>query len=224
MTTWPLAGAPASTWPHRRGQAAVKRAVDLSVGLALLLVLSPLLAVLVLAVRTTSPGRGLFWQERVGRGGHRFRMCKLRTMRAGDDQRHRDFVQQMLICPDAGAGPDGVYKLSDDDRITPLGRVLRRTSLDELPQLLNVVRGEMSLVGPRPSLPWEAQLFGPQHQARFLVPPGMTGLWQVSGRSRESMSAALDHDVDYVARQSLRLDLAILLRTLPAVLRGDGAR
>jgi lipopolysaccharide/colanic/teichoic acid biosynthesis glycosyltransferase len=127
-----------------------------------------------------------------------------------------------------GAAPvdagDGIFKLVDDPRVTLPGRVLRRTSLDELPQLLNVWRGHMSLVGPRPALPWEAELFQDVHAARFLVPPGMTGLWQVSGRSRLSMAEALDRDVEYVQRQSLLLDLLILLKTLPAVLRGDGAR
>jgi lipopolysaccharide/colanic/teichoic acid biosynthesis glycosyltransferase len=116
-----------------------------------------------------------------------------------------------------------LYKLEADPRVTPLGAWLRRTSLDELPQLFNVLRGEMSLVGPRPVLPWEAELFAEPHQRRFSVKPGITGLWQVSGRSRLSMLEALDLDIEYVACRSFLLDLQILFRTVPAVLRG-GAR
>jgi lipopolysaccharide/colanic/teichoic acid biosynthesis glycosyltransferase len=142
-----------------------------------------------------------------------------------DDRLHRDYVRQLLEDPPtAPRGPDGLYKLVDDPRITPVGRWLRRASLDELPQLVNVLRGEMSLVGPRPVLPWEAALFGPRHSARFQVSPGITGLWQISGRNRLTMTQALDLDVEYVERQCLRLDLAILIRTIPVVLGRKGAR
>jgi lipopolysaccharide/colanic/teichoic acid biosynthesis glycosyltransferase len=213
-------------WPTRRGQSAAKRTVDLLGSSVLLLVLGPLLLLIAAAVRVTSPGAALFRQPRLGRDRRPFVMCKFRTMQVdGDDAAHREFVRRMLV---PGAAPvdagDGIFKLVDDPRVTLPGRVLRRTSLDELPQLLNVWRGHMSLVGPRPALPWEAELFQDVHAARFLVPPGMTGLWQVSGRSRLSMAEALDRDVEYVQRQSLLLDLLILLKTLPAVLRGDGAR
>jgi lipopolysaccharide/colanic/teichoic acid biosynthesis glycosyltransferase len=152
-------------------------------------------------------------------------MYKFRTMRAGSsDAVHREYVRRLLTDerPPVG-GAKGLYKLEADHRVTRVGRILRRTSIDELPQLWNVVRGDMSLVGPRPALPYEAELFNATHRERFLVPPGLTGLWQVSGRSKLPMRAGLDLDVEYVRRQSFRLDLLILLRTVPAVLAAVGA-
>ena len=198
-----------------------KRVLDL-VGAAVgLLVLAPLLAVLWLAVRATSPGPALFRQQRLGRGEHPFIMYKFRSMRAGSaDAIHRAYVRRMLTeDPPAGDGPGGLFKLQADPRVTPVGRFLRRSSLDELPQLYNVLRGDMSLVGPRPVLDWEAELFSASARARFSVRPGLTGLWQVSGRNRLTMPQALELDVEYVRRQSLWLDLAILARTLPAQFR-----
>ena len=141
-------------------------------------------------------------------------------MRAGcTDEAHREYVSRLLTDdqPPVG-GASGLYKLDADPRITRVGAVLRRTSLDELPQLLNVLKGDMSLVGPRPALPWEADLFSDSHRARFLVTPGLTGLWQVSGRSKLPMRQGLDLDVEYVRRQGFLLDLSILLKTVPTVL------
>lgn len=152
-------------------------------------------------------------------------MYKFRTMRTGcDDRAHREYVAALLSEPALAGHAGGVYKLADDPRVTRLGRWLRETSIDELPQLINVLKGEMALVGPRPVLPWEAELFGPEHDARFDVPPGITGLWQCSGRNTLTMSQALDLDVEYVRRRSLHLDLAILLRTVPCVLGRVGVR
>jgi lipopolysaccharide/colanic/teichoic acid biosynthesis glycosyltransferase len=177
------------------------------------------------AVLTTSSGGVLFRQVRIGHNQRPFQVLKFRTMTAGcNDQIHREFVTQMLRGDDDAANGKTVYKLTEDPRITRVGRVLRRTSLDELPQLINVLRGDMSLVGPRPALSWEVELYEPQHHERFRVKPGLTGLWQVSGRSTLSMLQALDLDVEYVRRQTLGLDLAIVVRTVPTVLRGDGAR
>lgn len=152
-------------------------------------------------------------------------MLKLRTMYVGNDDRvHRDYVTGMLVAEQAvGAGNGALFKLVDDPRVTPLGAWLRRSSLDELPQLINVLRGEMSLVGPRPVLPWEAQVFGEAYRQRFAVKPGITGLWQVSGRSRLSMRRALELDVEYALRRSLVLDLTILARTVPALFRGGAS-
>ena len=197
--------------------AAIKRALDVLLASAALLVLSPLLAAIWLAVRLSSPGPAVFSQERLGRGEQPFTMYKFRSMSTGaDDTIHREYVSRMLT----GEGPveatNGIYKLHADPRITPLGASLRKTSLDELPQLVNVVRGDMSLVGPRPVLAWEAKLFSPQARARFQTRPGLTGLWQVSGRNALTMQQALVLDVEYVRRQSLWLDLTILARTLPA--------
>jgi lipopolysaccharide/colanic/teichoic acid biosynthesis glycosyltransferase len=203
----------------------VKRAFDIAVASLCLLLLSPLLAVAWAAVRLTSPGGALFRQRRLGRDGRPFVMYKFRSMAADcPDDIHRAYVRQLLTSDEPDAGASGVYKLDADPRVTRVGRLLRRTSIDELPQLLNVIRGDMSLVGPRPALPWEAELFGPEHHRRFLVPPGVTGLWQVSGRNRLTMRQGLDLDLEYVRRQSFRLDLAILLKTVPAVLAVRGAR
>jgi lipopolysaccharide/colanic/teichoic acid biosynthesis glycosyltransferase len=191
----------------------------------MLTLLLPVLLVVCLVVRLTSPGPILFRQVRVGRFGRPFVMYKFRTMYVGNsDAIHREYVAKLLADdqPPAG-GEHGLFKLEADPRITRVGRTLRRTSLDELPQLLNVVRGDMSLVGPRPALPWEAELMGDTQHRRFLVPPGLTGLWQVSGRNFLTMRQGLALDLEYVERQSFMLDLIILLKTVPAVLSG-GAR
>jgi lipopolysaccharide/colanic/teichoic acid biosynthesis glycosyltransferase len=206
------------------GQKAGKKVIDVSFSLALIIILAPLLLLLCFAVRATSAGPALFRQERLGRNMRPFTMLKLRTMWAdNDDSIHREYMARMLSADQHGVGRDGLFKLDGDPRVTPLGRWLRRSSLDELPQLFNVLRGDMSIVGPRPVLPWEAELFGAAYQHRFQVKPGITGLWQVSGRSRLSMQRALELDVEYALRPSLVLDLAIILRTVPVVLRG-GAR
>jgi lipopolysaccharide/colanic/teichoic acid biosynthesis glycosyltransferase len=199
-----------------------KRAIDVLVAATALLLCLPLLLLVWALVRLTSPGPALFRQSRVGEGGRPFEMLKFRTMVVdGDDSAHREYVRRLLT---GSAEPeDGLYKLGADPRVTRVGAVLRKASIDELPQLINVLRGDMSLVGPRPALPWEAALFPDWAAPRFTVRPGLTGLWQVSGRNRLTMLDGLVLDADYVARQSLFLDLAILLRTVPAVLRG-GAR
>ncbi len=208
----------------RPGREAAKRVLDIVVSIVALLVLAPLLVALWLLVRSTSAGPGLFRQERVGRRMRRFSMLKLRTMYISDsDQIHRDYVAGLLADDQkAVPGSRGLFKLETDPRITPVGAWLRRTSLDELPQLFNVLRGEMSLVGPRPALPWEAQMWPsvyPEYRRRFEVKPGMTGLWQVSGRSRLSVREWLYLDADYVRRRSFVLDLVILTRTLPALFK-----
>jgi len=202
-----------------------KRAFDVVAASLLLLLLSPLLLVVALAVRLTSPGKALFRQTRVGLYGRPFVLYKFRTMYAGcPDDIHRAYVRKLLLEDDPpAAGRGGVYKLEADPRITPLGRFLRRTSIDELPQLVNVVRGDMSLVGPRPALAWEAELLGPQERQRFLVRPGVTGLWQVSGRNHLTMRQGLVLDLEYVRRQSFGLDLLIILKTVPTVLSTQGA-
>jgi lipopolysaccharide/colanic/teichoic acid biosynthesis glycosyltransferase len=213
--------------PRVRGEAAI-RALDIAVALVALLMLAPLLAVLWLLVRSTSPGPGLFRQQRLGRNLRRFEMLKLRTMYVREsDQIHRDYVTGLLSGGQGPArGPQGLVKLETDPRITPAGAWLRRTSLDELPQLVNVLKGEMSLVGPRPALAWEAEMWPsayPEYKRRFEVRPGMTGLWQVSGRSKLSVQEWLDLDASYVRRRSFWLNLLILARTLPALFRGGAS-
>ncbi|GAA2650859.1 sugar transferase [Paractinoplanes durhamensis] len=203
----------------------MKRALDL-VGAGLgLLIISPLLVVIWLAVRLTSPGPAIFKQERLGLGQKPFTMYKFRSMTTGNsDAIHREYVSQMLTSDGtATATVNGLYKLAGDPRVTRLGAWLRKTSLDELPQLFNIVAGEMSLVGPRPVLAWEAALFKPETMARFDTPPGLTGLWQVSGRNMLTMTQALALDVEYVRRRSLWLDLSIIAKTLPAQMRRGAA-
>jgi lipopolysaccharide/colanic/teichoic acid biosynthesis glycosyltransferase len=202
------------------------RAFDVALSALALVALGPVLAVSTLAVRLTSRGPVLFRQERVGRGGRRFMMLKLRTMRTGtDDRLHRELCRREALEPDAEAGTsDGAFKLENDPRITPVGAVLRRFSIDELPQLFNVVRGDMAVVGPRPLLPYEVEHHTPYHRNRQLVRPGLTGLWQVSGRNHLTNRQMLDLDVRYVEIRSWAVDLSIILRTPGALLRGDGAR
>ena len=217
-------------WPaeHRRAQPEVrqyvgKRTFDVVMASILLIVLSPVMLAAYLAVRVSSPGRAVFRQVRIGTLQRPFVLLKFRTMVQGCSQEaHQAFVRQMM----AGVDPrqcDGLYKLDNDPRVTPVGRFLRRTSIDELPQLINVLRGDMSLVGPRPALPWEVELFPISASCRFLVRPGLTGLWQISGRSRLTMLDGLRLDVEYVKKCALSTDLLIIFFTPMTMLRG-GAR
>jgi lipopolysaccharide/colanic/teichoic acid biosynthesis glycosyltransferase len=207
------------------GQDRVKRALDVALASVLIVVAGPLLLLLWCVVRSTSAGPALFRQERIGRDMKPFVMLKLRTMYAdNDDGMHRAFVTSMLSAEEEAPARNGaLFKLTGDPRVTPLGAWLRRSSLDELPQLINVLRGDMSLVGPRPMLQWEAQLLAAPYRPRFTVKPGMTGLWQVKGRSRLSMRTALELDVEYTRRRSVLFDLSILARTLPALFRGGAS-
>lgn len=223
----PAATGPAPAGPGR-GYEAAKRILDIVVSLITIVVVSPLLGALWLLVRWQSPGPGLFRQERVGWRMRRFPMLKLRTMYTDtNDQVHREYVASLAAGDQSPAtGPRGLYKLEADPRVTPLGAWLRRTSLDELPQLFNVLKGEMSLVGPRPALPWETELWPsahPVYSCRFDVKPGMTGLWQVSGRGKLTAEESIRLDAEYVRRRGFVLDLMILVRTLPALLRGGTA-
>ena len=210
----------------RLGHDFAKRALDLAVALTLIVILAPALAVLMLLVRSTRRAGRVPAAAARPRPATRSTMLKLRTMHVGQDDRiHREYVTSLLYQPPRSGRVAGKRALQagGQPRVTRVGASLRKTSLDELPQLYNVLRGEMSLVEPGPVLPWEAEMFSGQHQRRFAVRPGLTGLWQVSGRRGLSMTKALELDVEYVARRSLALDLMILIRTLPAVFRG-GAR
>ena len=190
-----------------------------------LLLLMPMMLILAVAIRLDSDGPVLFRQKRLGRSQSTFTVYKFRTMRhgAGDDV-HRAFVRGLI----AGEEPSIVegkprFKLTGDPRVTRVGSLLRRTSLDELPQLWNVLRGQMSLVGPRPSIAYEVEHYPPPWLERFAVKPGLTGLWQVSGRSELTMQDMVALDIDYVHRRSVRLNIWILIRTVPAVLSLRGA-
>jgi lipopolysaccharide/colanic/teichoic acid biosynthesis glycosyltransferase len=211
------------------GYEAAKRTLDVVVSVVAILALAPLLGALCLLTLWTSPGPALFRQERLGRRMRPFTTLKLRTMYTDtSDQLHRDYIASLAVTGDPGpvTGQRGLVKLEADPRITPVGAWLRRTSLDELPQLFNVLGGDMSLVGPRPVLAWEAEMwpaYYPAYVHRFEVKPGMTGLWQVSGRSMLSVRQSFDLDAEYVRRRSFLLDLIILVRTGPALLRGGAA-
>jgi lipopolysaccharide/colanic/teichoic acid biosynthesis glycosyltransferase len=201
------------------GQGAAKRALDIILASIAIIILAPLIVLLALLVRLTSPGPAFFRQERLGFHARPFTLLKLRSMYANNDDRiHREFVTSLLSGDDTPAPQaDGIYKIQKDPRITTIGAWLRKTSLDELPQLFNVLGGSMSLVGPRPVLTWEADMFCEADRKRFDVKPGITGLWQVSGRNNLSFREALELDVEYARRHRLALDLLILLRTVPSM-------
>jgi exopolysaccharide biosynthesis polyprenyl glycosylphosphotransferase len=204
--------------PTRRGalQRVTKDAVDRVVGSVLLLCAAPFLAALSIVIRVDSRGKALFKQERVGRDGRTFTMYKLRTM-------HPDAERQLVTLQDQNEGAGVLFKMQHDPRVTRIGRLLRRTSLDELPQLINVVKGQMSLVGPRPALPCEVAEYDDVERRRLAVKPGMTGLWQVSGRSNLSWDTSVALDLDYVDNWRVSGDLAIGLRTVQAVVGARGA-
>jgi exopolysaccharide biosynthesis polyprenyl glycosylphosphotransferase len=193
---------------------ALKSALDWALALSIALAIAPVLAVIALLVKMTSRGPVIYRQERVGRGGRTFAMLKFRSMEQGADRRLDEVM---------GSDVGMFYKAKNDPRVTPLGRVLRRYSLDELPQLFNVLRGEMSLVGPRPQIDREVALYDRRAHRRLLVKPGLTGLWQVSGRSELSPDEAIRMDVYYVENWTVFGDLLILARTAKAIVAGEGA-
>lgn len=231
----------------RPGYFLAKRCLDVMLAVVALLVCSPLIIGVALLVRLTSPGPVLFRQERVGYGGRRFTIYKFRSMYMNcDDRLHRAAYEQFL----RGERPSGKVDhnllvqpqmkqsiadstttparrkhswMAGDPRITPLGYLLRQSSIDELPQFLNVLRGEMSLVGPRPPIPYEVGMYQPQHMERLDTLPGITGLWQVQGRSRVSFEQMVEMDREYIQKQSFWYDLKLLVLTIPAVLSRKGA-
>jgi lipopolysaccharide/colanic/teichoic acid biosynthesis glycosyltransferase len=177
------------------------------------------MALIALLVRRDSSGPVFFRQARLGMDMHEFTLLKFRTMRDGtDDAPHREYLKQIMSV-DALPSANNLYKLDRSDAVTRVGAWLRKTSLDELPQIFNVLRGEMSLVGPRPAIPYELELYAPHHFERFIVPAGLTGLWQVEARAHSTFGEALDLDVVYARSWSLGLDLRLLLRTPLLMLR-----
>jgi lipopolysaccharide/colanic/teichoic acid biosynthesis glycosyltransferase len=227
-----------------------KRGLDVLGSAALLLLASPLLLLVAVLIRLTSPGPVIYRQQRVGRGGRIFTMFKFRSMRQGaDHDLHRQAYARFMrghtgsgkvdaatlaeLVPaserhcDASRGARrGVraWLSPEDPRVTWIGHMIRRASIDELPQLVNVLRGEMSLVGPRPPIPYEVRLYSPRHQRRLEVTPGVTGMWQVCGRGVVPFDQMVDMDIIYIAYRSFWLDLRLLARTFPAVLRSRGAK
>lgn len=195
---------------------ALKRALDLAIGGVAVVFSLPIVAVAALGVIAVSPGSPFFLQERVGRDGRRFRMIKLRTMIV-DAERYAKDIEHLNEVP----GP--VFKVKRDPRLHPLGALLRRTSIDELPNFYNVLRGEMAIVGPRPPLPSEVANYAPDALVRLTVKPGITCLWQISGRSNVPFDEWVELDRAYIETWTPLGDLAIIARTVPAVVRGIGA-
>jgi lipopolysaccharide/colanic/teichoic acid biosynthesis glycosyltransferase len=199
-----------------RWKLGLKRLIDLVVAVLALIVLSPLLLATAVAVKLSSPGPVFFTQERIGKQGVPFRFVKFRTMRVGADQ-----MKEQLEAENEAEGP--IFKMRRDPRITPVGRILRKLSIDELPQLIHVVAGQMSLVGVRPPLPHEFEQYCDWERQRVMAKPGLTCIWQISGRSDLDFSTWVKLDLQYIEKWSLWLDFKILFLTVPAVLSGRGA-
>jgi lipopolysaccharide/colanic/teichoic acid biosynthesis glycosyltransferase len=212
----------------KRAGRLLKRIMDVSGSLVALSLLCPVMLLVAASVKLSSKGPVLFMQKRVGQGERMFTFLKFRSMHHNNDHsQHREFVTRLIAGRNLVAGecvsPE-IYKIVSDPRVTSIGRLLRRSSLDELPQLINVLKGEMSLVGPRPPLPYECERYSTWHRRRIMeVKPGITGLWQVNGRSKTTFDEMVRLDLEYVRSWSIWLDLKILLRTPAAVLSGEGA-
>lgn len=220
------AGTETGAEPSRALTLAVYRTLDLLTATICLLACIPVLLVACLLIRMGSPGPAIFRQRRLGRDKRPFTVHKLRTMRAeADPEVHRRYIEELIDGAETthSDGHRDLYKLAADDRVTKVGRWLRRTSLDELPQLFDVLRGHMSLVGPRPVIPYEAELYPSDYDRRFAVKPGITGLWQVSGRSECTYHEMVALDISWVERRSPVLYLWIVARTPWVLIRGRGA-
>lgn len=216
------------TTTEPRHLAVLRRSADLVFATALILLFSPILIAVAVAVRLDSRGPALFRQRRVGHREREFTLYKFRSMRLDADPRgHQEYVTALIkgegSAPDPEDDRESLYKLAVDNRITPVGRWIRRWSLDELPQLFNVLLGDMTLVGPRPAIPYEVAEYPSWYLTRFSVKPGLTGLWQVSGRSERSYEEMVRLDIEYAERRSLALDLSILFKTPWTVLSRKGA-
>lgn len=195
----------------------IKRLLDIILSAMALLILSPFLLMIALAIKITSPGPVIFSQTRVGRYGRTFKFYKFRSMRTDAEQ-----LKQSLMAQNQSA--DGViFKMKKDPRLTPVGGIIRKTSIDELPQLFNVLIGDMSLVGPRPPVPSEVALYTPEDRKRLDIIPGLTCIWQISGRSDIPFKQQVQLDKEYIASQSVWQDIWILIKTVPAILTGKGA-
>jgi len=206
-----------------------KRVLDVIAASIGLIVCAPVAAIIAVLIKLSSPGPVLFKQVRVGKDGKEFVFYKFRSMRVGsDDSKHRQYIKAFIEGNEEelrrlqGNGKK-LYKLTCDERVTFIGKFLRRTSLDELPQLINVLRGEMSMVGPRPHLPYEVELYKDWHKRRLQGLPGITGWWQIHGRSRVPFDEAVRMDIWYLEHQSLILDLRIMCRTITKAIVGRGA-
>jgi exopolysaccharide biosynthesis polyprenyl glycosylphosphotransferase len=212
----PSPGTSAAALVDPPGYRFAKRAFDLVVGGAILLMLVPVIPLVALMIRLDSPGPVFYRQDRVGRGGRLFKFYKFRSMRADSDRMRADLEQR-----NEQSGP--VFKIKNDPRITAVGQFLRRSSLDEIPQIFNVLKGDMSIVGPRPALPGEVAKYEAWHRRRLDVKPGITCLWQVAGRNQVGFDEWMRLDIEYMTHRSVRADVEIFLKTIPAVIARRGA-
>jgi len=210
--------------PSRSRYRLIKRVGDYLICLLAMPIVLPVMAICALAIWLDSPGPMLFVQERIGKGGRQFKMLKFRTMQHNlDDREHRVFMKAFVNGQVNGVSGHQMFKPVQAAQVTRVGRILRKTSLDELPQLFNVLRGEMSIIGPRPNVPWEVEEYRLWHHERLEVLPGITGLAQVMGRSGLPFDRIAKYDAEYVMKQSFGLDLKIMLWTVKSVLMGRGA-
>jgi lipopolysaccharide/colanic/teichoic acid biosynthesis glycosyltransferase len=211
----------------KKGDRILKRSIDIAGSLGLLILSAPVLLAVAVAIKLTSKGPVLFRQKRVGQYGRQFTFLKFRSMHVSNDESvHKEYMQSLIAGKNCGqAAANGlVFKMTKDSRITPIGKFLRKTSLDEFPQFINVLKGEMSLVGPRPAIPYEVKYYDIWHRERLLaVKPGITGLWQVTGRSRIKFADMVRLDLQYAKSWTPWLDIKILIKTPRAVILGDGA-
>lgn len=217
---------PPTVVPRSRRNYAVKRVFDFFVSLIAIILLSPIFLLVALLVKLDSKGPALFHQERIGEAGKPFQVYKFRSMRANsDDAVHRAAVAKFLEGKKiAEEGGENVYKLAKDPRITRVGGFIRATSLDELPQLFNILRGDMSLVGPRPALRYEVEQYRYRHRYRLLVKPGLTGIWQVYGRSKVDFETLVSMDLHYVTDGTFWLDMKLILLTFGVVFKRSGGK
>jgi lipopolysaccharide/colanic/teichoic acid biosynthesis glycosyltransferase len=211
------------SWLARAG----KRSIDVVVSLLVLVFGFPFFLAIALMIKITSRGPVFFRQRRVGCNGSTFILYKFRTMRVGiDDKVHREFTKNFIngdgMHTELDRNGDNVYKLTNDPRVTGVGNFLRRVSLDELPQFINILKGEMAIVGPRPSLPYEYDCYKDWHKLRVKVKPGLTGLWQVSGRSTVTFDEMVKLDLYYIESWTMLMDIKIMFKTLPVMLAGTG--
>jgi lipopolysaccharide/colanic/teichoic acid biosynthesis glycosyltransferase len=203
----------------------LKRAIDIAGSLSAMLLFLPIFVIIAIVVKLTSPGPVFFCQKRVGQHGKLFDFYKFRSMYLNNDQElHREYITHLIEGSKHAQRSNGMYKLESDPRVTRVGRFLRKSSLDELPQFFNVLRGDMSLVGPRPPLPYEVERYRLWHRRRVLdIKPGLTGLWQVVGRSRTTFDEMVRMDLHYARTRSLWMDIKLILRTPAAMFTGNGA-
>jgi lipopolysaccharide/colanic/teichoic acid biosynthesis glycosyltransferase len=203
----------------------LKRLLDIIIALSMVIILAPVMLVVAIAIKLDSKGPIIFRQTRIGKNHQPFTFYKFRSMcHNADSTVHKQFVQSLINGKTAESRCNGTYKLTTDKRITRVGKFIRKASLDELPQLFNIIKGDMTLVGPRPPIPYEVAEYKDWHHRRLDVTPGLTGLWQVEGRSLVSFDEMCAMDIAYVERRSLLLDLVLMVETIPVVLSGRGAR